>query len=71
MQNTSTGPGGFTFQRDKAGLDNPSFMLGAIFERKREITQINQGMSSDVNVDPFFLLKEAAELSNLRSGGHT
>ena len=40
-----------------------SFMLQALFERKREITQPD----SNARADPFFLIKEAAELSNLRS----
>ena len=40
-----------------------SFMLQALFDRKREITQPD----SNAKVDPFFLIKECAELSNLRS----
>ena len=40
-----------------------SFMLQALFERKREIAQPD----SNGTVDPFFLIKECAELSNLRS----
>lgn len=43
--------------------DNPSFLLSAIFDRKREIMEPNP----NANLDPFFLLKECAELSNLRS----
>lgn len=48
-------------------MDNPSFMLNAIFERKKEIDElINKNEDKKwFNVDPFYLLKEAAEMSNL------
>ena len=46
-----------------ANRTDASFMLQALFDRKREITQPD----SNAKVDPFFLIKECAELSNLRS----
>lgn len=47
----------------KYQTENPSFLLSAIFDRKREIMEPNP----NANIDPFFLLKECAEMSNLRN----
>jgi len=39
--------------------DNATFMLSAVFDRKKEM--------KERELDPFFLLKEVAEMSNLRN----
>ena len=47
--------------------DGASFMLQNLFERQREIKEIIPNQK----VDPFFLLKEAAEMSDIRNLGST
>ena len=40
-------------------------MLNAIFDRQREIDSMNANLARKTEVDPFFLLREVAEMSNL------
>jgi hypothetical protein len=44
---------------------DPAFMITNMFERQKEIQDGNPNR----NVDPFFLLKEAAEMSKLAPAG--
>jgi len=44
---------------------DPAFMITKMFERQKEIQDGNPNR----DVDPFFLLKEAAEMSKLAADG--
>lgn len=41
------------------------FVLSAMFDRKKEIMNLNP--NGNTNIDPFYLLKEVAQMSNLRN----
>ena len=44
---------------------NAGFILSAVFDRKKEL--MNLDGSGSQAVDPFYLLREVAEMSNLKN----
>lgn len=47
-----------------ANSQDAGFLLTAVFDRKKEL--MNLDPTGSASIDPFYLLKEVAEMSNFR-----
>jgi hypothetical protein len=50
---------------DNVNVQNAGFVLSAVFDRKKELMDMD--LCSGAAIDPFYLLKEVAEMSNFRN----